>query len=132
MSPSRKTIMGIGLPSDPPPDVQEPEHQYKLLKRISDQVEELLSKHSERIEKLEASDAKTEETLGRIEGKVDGLHQKDTEHDARLDKLAAAFEKKVLKVGSVGAVILAVVGTLTQTADQWGPVLLKLVEILVK
>ena len=86
----------------------------------------------ERIEALEDAESKRDQTLERIETKLDGLGAKDQEHDARLDKLhtdvaavvtdaASDAQKSLVKAGKWGALLVALI----TTVDQWGPFLLK-------
>ncbi|MEZ4231540.1 MAG: hypothetical protein R3B89_20350 [Polyangiaceae bacterium] len=87
------------LPTDPPEAIKnDPEVLYGLLRDIRDEVITGLQEQGRRITKLEDAESKREETLGRIESKLDGLHTKDAEHaehDERLDKLHGQVKEAV-------------------------------------
>ncbi|MCA9626616.1 MAG: hypothetical protein KC766_03070 [Myxococcales bacterium] len=102
-------------------------------------MQDVQKSQGERIEKLEVAEAKRDQTLERIEGKVDGLHTKDAEHDERLDALhgqvkeavsdaAGDAQKSLVKAGRWGAVLVL----LATTAPTWLPEVVKLVALLVK
>lgn len=92
----------------------------------------------ERIEALEDAESNRDQTLERIEGKLDGLHTKDAEHDQRLDKLHTDVKEVVsdgvgnaqqsLSKAKWGAVLVLLV----TTAPTWLPEIVKIVELLAK
>lgn len=134
---NRKRVLGVEIPSDPPPPgATLSEHEYRILAQQDERLREVtaeIAHQGERIDQLELSSRVHGELLARIDAKLDKLTTKDSLLDIEIERINEAVAAKagekagndaaisvLKKAGPWGAAVVLVVST----ADKWLPALL--------